>query len=259
MRKLLLVIVATLFVFNVSAQEKLYFLFEFMKVDNEQESAYMETEGFWENIHKERVKNGDIIGWDLWKLQPGGEDQPYQYLTVNLYDSPVKMMTGAGDFTKALTDAYPDMSEDVLEKIIDRTGKSRDLAVRLYAEFIDGTLPEYEIPIGTVASIDMMKVTMKNYEKYEKAERQIFKPMHQKQVDKGEKESWGLVRIMSPIGSDTHASHLTVNMFKDFDQYFMERSDRGELNDKQIKAINNGLATRDLKYVYMATLIRQAR
>jgi len=259
MKRLLMVIVAVLFVFNVSAQEKLYLLFEFMEVDGEQEAAYMETEEFWENIHRERVKNGDIIGWDLWKLQPGGEDQPYQYLTVNLYDSPVKMMTGAGDFTKALTDAYPDMSEDVLEKILDRTGKSRDLAVRLYVEFIDGTLPKYEIPIGTVASIDMMKVSLKNYENYEKAESQIFKPMHQKQVDNGEKESWGLLKIMSPIGSDTYASHMTVNMYKDYDQYFTKRTDRAALNDKQIKAINNGLATRDMKYVYMATLIRQTR
>ena len=35
--------------------------------------------------------------------------------------------------------------------------------------------------------------------------------------------------------------------------------DKQKILDKQIKAINNGLATRDLKYVYMATLIRQAR
>lgn len=259
MKRLLMVIVTALFVYNVSAQEKLYLLFEFMKVDNEQETAYMETEEFWENIHKERVKNGDIVGWDLWKLQPGGEDQCYQYLTVNVYDSPIKMMTGEGDFTKALTDAYPEMSSDVLEKIIGRTGKSRDLAVRYYVELIDGTLPKYDMPIGTVASIDLMKVDLNNYESYENAENQIFKPMHQKQVDNGEKESWGLIRIMSPKGSDTYASHITVNMFKDYNQYFMEKSDNVELNDKQIKAIKDGLALRDLKFVYMATLIRQTR
>lgn len=260
MKKLLMLLVAALFVSNLHAQEKLFFLFEFMKVDNEQETAYMETEGFWENIHKERVKNGDIIGWDLWKLQPGGEDQQYQYLTVNIYDDPVKMMNGEGDFTKALTDAYPDMSEDVLEKIIERTGRSRDLAIRLYVELIDGTTPKYEVPLGTVASIDMMKVVLENYGDYEKAENKIFKPMHQKQVNNGTKESWGLVRILSPTGSDTYTSHMTINMFKDYAQYFENGAgDDGALSDKQIKAINNGLKLRDLKYVYMATLIKQAR
>ncbi len=59
------------------AQEKVYVIFEFMKVDNDQMFAYSETEGFWENIHKQRVQNGDIIGWDLWSLIPGGEDQGY--------------------------------------------------------------------------------------------------------------------------------------------------------------------------------------
>ena len=73
------------------------------------------------------------------------------YLTVNIYDDPVKMMNGEGDFTKALTDAYPDMSEDVLEKIIERTGKSRDLAIKLYekniTENFDGSHPYNRLAI----------------------------------------------------------------------------------------------------------------
>ena len=258
MKKVLMLLVAVLFVLNVNAQEKMYLLFEFMKVDNEQESAYAETEDFWENIHKERLKNGDIVGWDLWKLQPGGEDQGYQYLTVNIYDDPVKMMTGAGDFKKALEQAYPDISADVLAKIVDRTGKSRDLSLRLFTEYMDGTLPEFEMPIGTIASIDMMKVDLGDYSSYKNFESKIFKPLHQKQVDNGEKESWGLAQIMSPIGSDAYASHITVNMYKDYAQYFMKRTPNN-LSDKQLKEINNGLELRDLKYVFMGTLIRKVR
>ena len=80
-----------------------------MKVDNEQEAAYAETEAFWEKIHQQRAKNGDIIGWDLWALQPGGEDQGFQYMTVNLYNDPVKMMSGGdGDtFMASAKAAYP--------------------------------------------------------------------------------------------------------------------------------------------------------
>ena len=256
-----MLITLTLFVYNVSAQEKLYLLFEFMTVDNNQEAAYMDTEEFWQNIHEKRVNNGEIIGWDLWRLQPGGEDQPYQYLTVNLYNDPVKMMTGGeGDFSETLKEAYPDTSANVLEKILNRTGGSRDLSVRFFAEYIDGTIPEYDIPIGTVASIDLMKVELGNYSNYEKAEREVFKPMHQKQVDNGEKESWGLVKIIIPVGSATAASHITVNMYKDYAQFFSNQANSSRsYSDKEQKAIRNGLATRDLKYVYMATLIRKVR
>lgn len=33
------------------AQDKLYLVFEFMQVDNEQEASYAETEEFWQKIH----------------------------------------------------------------------------------------------------------------------------------------------------------------------------------------------------------------
>ncbi|MEH6513192.1 MAG: hypothetical protein V7734_08840 [Maribacter arcticus] len=48
-----------------------------MKVDNEQMAAYDETETFCEKIQQQRVKSGDILGWDLWSLQPGGEIQGF--------------------------------------------------------------------------------------------------------------------------------------------------------------------------------------
>jgi hypothetical protein len=260
MRKLLMLLVIVLLSSNVIAQDKLYLVFEFMKVDNEQEVAYEETEAFWEKIHVQRVKNGDITGWDLWSLQPGGEDQGFQYLTVTLYNNPVKMFAGAGGFQAALKAAYPNMTDEKLAKTFNKTGKSRDLAVRIYLEQIDTTKDEFDMPIGTIASLDMMKVDLGNYGKYEKMESEVFKPMHQKDVDAGQKESWGLLRFMSPIGSDTYASHMTVNMFKNYDQFFMQPSnDTPKLTEAQQKAIQDGLKTRDLKYVYMATLIKKAR
>jgi hypothetical protein len=232
-----------------------------MKVDNEQEGDYMETESFWQKIHEQRVKNGDIIGWDLWALQPGGESQGFQYLTVNLYDDPVKMFEGSGDFIKAVKAAYPDMTEEALRKKIGKSGKTRDLAVRIYLEEIATTKGDFEMEIGTVASIDMMKVAFGNSSAYEKAEKEIFQPMHQKQVDAGAKGSWGLLRFMSPVGSETYASHITVNMFKDYSHFFGENMayDGPTLTAEQIKAVQEGIATRDMKYVYTAKLIKMAR
>ncbi len=246
---------------NSFAQDKLYLLFEFMKVDNEQEREYWETESFWEKIHEQRVKNGDIIGWDLWSLQPGGEDQGFQYLTVNLYNDPVKMFEGSGDFMKAVKAAYPDMSEEDLKEKFNSTVKSRDLAVRIYLEEIATTNGDFEMVVGTVANIDMMKATFGNRNAYEKAEMEVFQPIHQKQVDAGSKGSWGLLRFMSPVGSETYASHITVNMFKDYDHVFNGSSNTAwaELTAEQVQAVNDGIATRDMKFVYMAKLVKMVR
>ena len=260
MKRSILFILALAFTLGISGQDKLYLVFEMMKVDNEQESAYMEVESFWEKIHEQRVKNGDIIGWDLWRLAPGGESQGFQYMTVNLYDDPVKMMSGAGDFQAALKAAYPDMSEEDLNKKFNQTPKTRDLAVRIFLEQIDATEDDFGMPLGTVARINMMKVEEGNRGKYEKMESEVFKPMHQSDVDKGNRASWGLLRIMSPWGSDTYASHITVDMFKDMAHMFAPGDDSGpEMTDDQMKQINEGIASRDMKYTYIATLIKTVK
>jgi hypothetical protein len=259
MKKILLILTIILIGGNVFAQDKLYLTFEFMKVDEEQEAAYANTESFWEKLHEQRINSGDIIGWDLWRLQPGGEDQGYQYLTVTLFDDPVKMFSG-GDVQAALNAAYPVMSQDELNKSYDYTSKTRDLAVRLYLEQIDATKDEFEMPLGTVAAINMMKTTTGNYSKYEDMESKIFKPMHQKEVDNGSRGNWGLLRMMLPRGNEVFASHITVDMYKDYNQFFMPpQSDNATLTADQQKAISEALQTRDLTWTYMATLIKKAR
>ena len=264
MKKVVLITALLLFGFTAYAQEKLYLVFEFMKVDNEQESDYNETEAFWEKIQEQRVKGGDIIGWDLWALSPGGEMQNFQYLTVTLYNDPVKMMDGSSwsklmDRAKA---AYPNMSEADLMAKLNGSSKTRDLAVRIYAEEIATTTGSSaaEMALGTVAQVGMMKVDMGNYATYEKAEKEVFQPLHQKAVDAGQKTSWGFIRFINPIGSDTYASHMTVNMFTGYKQALNENINYSEgVSPAMTKLMQDGIASRDMKYVYMAELIRMAR
>jgi len=262
MKKFLIFVLLVLMGNIMLAQDKLYLIFEFMQVDNEQEAAYAETEEFWEKIQQQRINGGDIIGWDLWALSPGGEQQGFQFLTVTLYNDPVKMMDGSSwvhlmDRAKA---AYPNMSEADLNKKLNHSSVTRDLAVRIYAEEIAATKGDFDMPLGTVAQIDMMKVDLMNYESYEKAEMEIFQPIHQKAVDSGEKANWGLIRFISPIGSDTYASHMTVSMFKDYKQALDQNINWMEgATPASTKAMQEGLKVRDMKYVYMANLMRKAR
>lgn len=264
MKKGILIIALMLFGVMTNAQETLYLVFEFMKVDNEQSAAYDETESFWEKIQQQRVKSGDILGWDLWSLQPGGEMQGFQYLTVSLYSDPVKMMDGSSwsnimDRVKA---AYPNMTETELTAKINGSAKTRDLAARIYAQQIATTtgFSPAEMVLGTVAEIDMMKVDLENYNTYENAEKEVFQPLHQKEVDSGKKLNWGLIRFMNPIGSDTYASHMTVSMFKDYNQALNQNINYSEgATPAKTKQMQEGIAARDLKYVYMAQLIRMVR
>ena len=257
--KKVLFLLATVMLCNLSiAQDKLYLIFELMKVDNSQESSYEETEAFWEKIHQQRANNGNIIGWDLWSLRPGGENQGHQYATVTLFSSKVAMFKGGSLMANAKA-AYPDMSEAEITKKLNGAADTRDLAVRIYLEQLATTTGDFPIAVGTVAFFDWMKVDMGNYAAYEKAEVEVFQPDHQRQVDAGEKGSWGLLRYVLPVGSDTYASHMTVNMFKDVDQAYATPSDGPTLTAAQQKAVEDGLALRDMKMVTMATLERMVR
>ena len=97
MKKIVMLIAIILLTSSAFAQDKLYYVLEFMKVDDKDEAAYLETESFWEKIHEQRIKKGDLIEWDLWKLKSNDEEQSYQYLTINVYDDPAKMLGEWGD------------------------------------------------------------------------------------------------------------------------------------------------------------------
>ena len=236
-----------------------YVMFEFMKVEDEHLIDYMALEDFWSKIHQEGIKEGAYTGWDLWSLQPGGQEQGYQFLVVTVYDDMKKMMQGSTmeEIFARGKKAYPDMTE---EQIMERTmagADSRTRGVILYCSVIDGTEGEFDMPLGTFATIGMMKA--KDNDAYVKAESEVFKPIHQKSVSEGLKGSWSLARIISPTGTDTYASHFTVNMYKDLDQYTSESSaDFGDFVADWEK-VNKGVETRDMRWVYMATLERKLR
>ncbi len=242
-------------------EESLYLDFSFMRVDNDQQMAYQEVEEFWEKIHVERIKQGNCIGWDLWSLEPSGEDQDFQYLTVSLYNDPVKMME-VDDYWAALEAAYPELTTVEQDKKMEETTKSRDVAVRVFLDEVAQTsADDFDMPIGTLAILNFMKAKPGQVWDYEKAEQEVFQPMHQQQIDAGGRGSWGVLRNMLWYASDIYATHITFDMFTGYDQFFngADGGDGTPMTEEQQQAYNDGLATRDLRMIKHARLIRKVR
>jgi len=261
MKKLLTLVVALLLAGSSYAQEpELYLEFDLMKVEEGQGAAYMETEDFWAGIHKQRALAGEMVGWDLWSLEPSGTDQGYQYMTVNLYGSLEAMMKGTT--REALIahaqKAFPDMSEEEVTAKFNATSGTRDLAVRVLLAEVDTTTGAPEMKVGMVATIAWMKAEDPSYEK---AESEIFKPWHQKMVDAGAKSSWGMLRVLLPGGTDRYASHVVYNMFEDISQYVkaQDYQDATEPAFATRLGVQEGLKTRDMKSVKLARLIKVVR
>ena len=154
--------------------------------------------------------------------------------------------------------AFPDMKEKELNAMFDKTPKSRDIAHQVYTEQVDKTRDSFEMKIGTIATLDIMKQLDDGYEK---AESEIFKPWHQDLVTKGKKGSWEMLRVILPAGNEAYGTHLTVSMYNDAAQLaaFMENADGGDIDLMTKRAVAEGFKTREWKEVKIATLQKMVR
>ncbi len=246
--------------FAQQANQPLYLMFEFMQVDDENDSEYLDVEEFWTKIHEQRIADKNIIGWDLWAMFPNGSEQGSQYFTVTLFPSLEAMLEGipGNKFNDYLENAYPNMSEKELTEMMDKTVHSRNIAHQLYCVEINTTEGDYDMPIGTLLKFDIMKQLQNSYEA---AENQIFKPWHQQEVDNGQKLGWGLIRILMPAGSSVIGTHLTYSMYSSYKQLAnsLEGGSGGEMDMTTGLAVQEGLKTRDMVGVEMARLIKMVR
>jgi hypothetical protein len=234
---------------------KTYLLLEFMQVKGEQSSEYLKVEDFWSGIHKQRLADKSILGWDLWSLTPAGKEQGSQYLTVTLFPSLQSMLQAIGslDVVAYAKKAYPAKTEKELTSWMEKTVKSRDIAHQVLFRLIDNTKDEFKMKPGTIFTIDIMKQLDDNYEKVES---EVFKPWHQQMVNEGKKGSWKLLQTILPSGSEAYGTHLTVSMYQDEAQLasFMESSG-GEMDFKTQLAVRQGLKSRDLRETKFGKLL----
>ncbi|MEX2591160.1 MAG: hypothetical protein WD426_00200 [Anditalea sp.] len=262
MKKLLLISFLALFLSHLSfSQENRYLVFEFIRVETGQTFDYLEYKEFLNQIYHQAASNGDIAGWDFWSLQTGSNNEAFQYATITYYNDPVSMMNGFS--TEKLIDiakqAFPEMDEREISEKIKQSLDIRDLAVRSYMVEIAKSDDTFEMKPGVLASFDLMKAVEGSFEVYEKAEKEIFLPLHEEKIDAGFMESWSLLRTALPAGSEAKSTHMTLNIYSDYMQFFNSLEYEDSPTDIEQEAIEKGLSSRDQKWIYLATLESMVR
>ncbi|EON77485.1 hypothetical protein ADIS_2015 [Lunatimonas lonarensis] len=255
-------LLAFLICHSLVAQERRYLVFEFIRVDAGKTVDYLEYKDFLAKVYGQAVKKGDIQGWDLWSMKTGSDPDAYQFATITYYSDPVKMMDGTEPeiLIKYAQQAFPQMQESQLLQRLKAAADDRDLAIRSYMVEIARTNDQYHFKPGTLASFDLMKAVEGNFEEYEMAEREVFLPIHQRKISANLMEHWCLLRTALPTGSQANSTHMTMNVYKDYLQFFnsMEYEDI-EMSDRIRQKVEKGLKSRDQKWVYLATLETMVR
>jgi len=258
MKKLLLFLLCgILWVGSLKAQEAQYKVFEFIKVENDQLFDYIEYKDLMQKVYRQAFNDKRIKGWDFWSLQSAGDHTDFQYIMVTYYEDPVKMMNGLDEnamkeYTKI---AYPHLNDDQVSKIFQESLAIKDTPMRLYMKEIAETNDDFQMKVGVLASFDLMKANEGMFDAYEKAESEVFKPIHQRHIEQGLMGHWSFLRTALPLGSEAASTHLTMNIYKDYMQFFNAQAyEDMNQTEEQRKAMNAGLNSRDQKWVYLATL-----
>lgn len=185
---------------------------DFMKVKPENEAKYLDVEkNTWKPLHQERLKQGKIIGWILYRVLYTGTDDPYNYVTMTLFDYPANLENPwAGiDPEKVLAGKDIDM-------LMEETGKSRDLVKSNLIVRLDEVIPQGGPGEIKYIQVDYMKVKPGNENAYVEMEETIWKPVHEAFIKAGTRSGWSLWNQVFPSGSAMDYQYITANYFKDF-------------------------------------------
>lgn len=256
-KTLALVVCGLLWVNILKAQQTQYMVFEFIKVEKDQLFDYIEFKDLMEKVYRQAFNDQLINGWDIWRLQNGADHGDFQYVMVTYFKNPVNMMNGLEEETMmAYTKiAYPHLSDTQVKTLFQQALSVKDAPMRLYMKQLALTSDDFQFKPGVLASFDLMKAVEGRFGDYEKAEIEVFKPIHQSRINQGMMGHWSFLRAALPQGSEAKSTHLTVNLYKDYMQFFNAQAYE-DLNQtaEQRAAVNAGLNSRDQKWIYLATL-----
>jgi hypothetical protein len=183
-----------------------------MKVKPGAEDKYLDfAKNFWKPIHQERINQGKITGWILYKVLYTGTADLYNYVTVTFFDNPAKLENSWDGI-----DAKKILPGKDVDKAFDEILKCRDLVRSNLIMKQDEAVPETNSGATKYIQVDFMKVKPGNEGAYLDVEKNIWKPVHQEFIKAGTRAGWSLWSSVFPSGSGADYQYVTANFFSDF-------------------------------------------
>lgn len=218
----ILLITASFGVFPVmgNAQENeapLFAQVDFIKVMPENGDKFIE---FIKNNIKplqfERIKQGKILGWFLYKVRFTGSGDCYNYAGVTLYPNPaaIEYPFQGIDVGKILPGK--DMNKVLLEASSLREMVHSTLISRQSFAYPEGGPGDFKY-----LQIDYMKVETGKEDEYFDVETKIWKPVHNEFIKAGSRVGWSLWGTVFPSGTGQEFQYITVNYYADWSKIGM--------------------------------------
>jgi len=133
---------------EMPSDDAVYVKVDYMQLTDSTPLEYFELElGEWRPVHAQRIRQGVTMAWYFYEMMPGvrrDDDQPYDYITVSVFDSYDKIDGDAA--TQTIFEVYPGID---LQEMYDRADEARSY-VRSDIWRLEGTAAE--VPWGKPAA-----------------------------------------------------------------------------------------------------------
>lgn len=184
---------------------------DYMKVDNIPE--YLELEKQWQQIHKQRLKEGEIVGWAAYQIMFKTLEDRYNFITVSWYDSFSKVVKEVSDET--IQAVFPDMAKDDIDAFHEKTEETRTRVqsgvfhqLITCANGLDRQGKFYvvnEIKVKQGKSRDLLKI-------YD----EIYRPLYEEDVRQNNRTVWSLWEKWE--GNKKDFQYLSADGYSSLDQ-----------------------------------------
>lgn len=189
-------------------------LVEFMKTSPGHEGDYVDLEmNVWKKLHQARIDRGNIVGWYLYRVHYTAADDPYNYVTVTLFNDRSKLQ----DPWEGIEAAAVLTGMDI-DKVSAETTESRELVSSNLLSRLDEVYPEGGPGDFKYLQLDYMKVKQGHDGEYLDTERNIWKPIHEQFIKAGSRVGWSMWGRLFPSGFGLDFQFVTVNYFSDYSQ-----------------------------------------
>jgi hypothetical protein len=203
--------------YSASAQQnepQAYVLVDCLKIPFENEAKYLDfVKNTVVSIQKERINQGSIVAWYLYKVRFTGAGDNYNYVVVSLFD---KLANIENPF-KGLDVGKVHPGKD-LNKVLTEANSMRTIVSSTLLQRQSFVYPASGPGDFKYLQIDYMKVPQGKDGEYYDVETTVWKPIHNEFIKAGSRVGWSLWGRIFPSGASLDFQYLTVNYFAGWSQ-----------------------------------------
>jgi hypothetical protein len=200
---------------NCYAQDnnRIYTNIDFNKVVPERVNDYLNLEGkLWKPIQQEHIREGGIVGWNVFRVWFTGTGSEYNYAVMELYPKYENMSFVYSD--DIISKVHPGINEN---KLMEDTYRAREIVKAQSAVRIARVAPEAKISPSAYVIVTYLNVKKSNSAEFEKNVNDVAVSIMKARMNAGFNQGWDLFKTILPAGDPVPYRYISLEYIGSMD------------------------------------------